>query len=47
MDKLRLNIKANDELQPDLRELIDVLNRLSILPSDSEAKLKIQKWFLK
>jgi ESCRT-I complex subunit VPS28 len=44
MDKLRLNIKANDELQPDLRELIDVLNRLSILPPDSEAKIKIQKW---
>ena len=43
MDKLRLNIKANDELQPDLRELIDVLNRLSILPPNSEAKLKIQK----
>jgi ESCRT-I complex subunit VPS28 len=46
MDKLRLGIKANDELQPDLRELIDVMNRLSILPSDSEAKSKIQKWYI-
>lgn len=45
MDKLRLGIKANDELQPDLRELIDVMNRLSKLPSDFEAKTKIQKWY--
>lgn len=44
MDKLRLGIKANDEIQPDLRELIDVMNRLSILPSNFEGKLKIQKW---
>lgn len=44
MDKLRLGIKANDELQPDLRELIDVMNRLSNLPSDFEGKAKIQKW---
>ena len=45
MDKLRLSIKANDQLQPDLRELIDVMNRLSSLPPDSEAKSKIQKWY--
>ena len=44
MDKLRLGIKANDEIQPDLRELIDVMNRLSVLPSKFEGKLKIQNW---
>ena len=45
IDKLKLGIKANDELQPDVRELIDNMNRLSILPNDFEGKLKIQKWF--
>lgn len=45
MDKLRLGIKANDEIQPDLRELLDVMNRLSKLPSDFEGKLKVQKWY--
>ena len=44
MDKVRLGIKANDELQPDLRELNDVMNRLSILPANFEGKAKIQKW---
>jgi ESCRT-I complex subunit VPS28 len=44
MDKLRLGIKANDELQPDLRELIDVMNRLSTLPPNFEGKAKIKKW---
>ena len=44
MDKVRLGIKANDELQPDLRELNDVMNRLSILPTNFEGKVKTQKW---
>lgn len=44
MDKMRLGIKANDELQPDLRELNDVMNRLSILPANFEGKTKIHKW---
>ncbi|CAF0905249.1 unnamed protein product, partial [Brachionus calyciflorus] len=45
MDKLRLGIKANDEIQPDLRELIDVMNRISSLPADFEGKAKLQKWY--
>lgn len=45
MDKLRLGIKANDELQPDLRALIDAMNRLSKLPADFEGKTKVQKWY--
>ena len=46
MDKLRLGIKANDEIQPDLRELIDVMNRLSMIPSRFEGKQKIQSWYI-
>ena len=45
MDKLFLDIKANDEIQPDLRELIDAMNKLNILPSNFDGKTKIQKWF--
>jgi ESCRT-I complex subunit VPS28 len=44
MDKLKLGIRSNDEIQPDLRELIDLMNRLSILPSNFEGKIKIQNW---
>lgn len=44
MDKLRLEIKAMDELHPDLRDLVDTMNRLSILPSDFEGKPKVAEW---
>lgn len=44
MDKLRLNIKAMDDLQPDLLELNDTMNRLSILPSNFEGKEKVSGW---
>lgn len=44
MDKLRLDIKAMDELQPDLRDLMDTMNRLSILPSNFEGKEKVSTW---
>ncbi len=46
MDKLRLNIKANDELQTDLKDLYDVMIRLSLLSSDFEGKMKVQKWYV-
>ena len=36
MDKLRLEIKAKDELQPDMRDLLDTMNRLSVLPEEFE-----------
>lgn len=45
LDKLKLGIKANDEIQPDLRELIDVMNRLSMIPTRFDGKLKIQSWY--
>jgi len=44
MDKLRLDIKAMDELQPDLRDLMDTMNRLSMLPADFEGKQKVTNW---
>lgn len=47
MDKLRLNMKAVDEIQPDLRELLETMNRLSSLPADYEGREKIEKWLTK
>ncbi|KYN43706.1 Vacuolar protein sorting-associated protein 28 like protein [Trachymyrmex septentrionalis] len=44
MDKLRLEIKAMDQLHPDLRDLMDTMNRLSILPSDFDGKEKVSEW---
>jgi len=44
MDKVRLDLKAMDQLQPDLRDLMDTMNRLSILPGDFEGKGKVQAW---
>ncbi|KAF7268037.1 vacuolar protein sorting 28 [Rhynchophorus ferrugineus] len=44
MDKLRLDIRAMDDLHPELRDLVDTMNRLSILPSDFEGKEKVGGW---
>ncbi|CAL4094037.1 unnamed protein product, partial [Meganyctiphanes norvegica] len=44
MDKLRLGIDANDELQPDLRDLQENMNRLAIIPQDFEGRTKVQEW---
>lgn len=44
MDKLRLEIRAMDEIHPDLRELMETMNRMSILPVDFEGRSKVQKW---
>ncbi|VDK82165.1 unnamed protein product [Dibothriocephalus latus] len=44
LDKLRLEIKATDDLQPDLKELYETLNRLNLLPSDFEGKKKVRSW---
>jgi ESCRT-I complex subunit VPS28 len=45
MDKLRLEIKAMDELQPELRDLVDTMNRLSLIPSDFDGKVKVTTWY--
>ena len=44
MDKLRLEIRANDELQPDLRDLSDTMARLSLIPDGFEGKEKVSQW---
>lgn len=44
MDKLRLEIRAMDDLHPELRDLVDTMNRLSILPGDFEGKQKVAQW---
>ena len=44
MDKLRLEIRATDELQPDLKELLETMNRLNTLPSDFEGTDKVLQW---
>lgn len=44
MDKLKLEIKAMDEIHPDMRELMDTMNRLNLLPSDFEGKIKVNEW---
>ena len=45
MDKLRLNIRANDELQQDIRDLHEVMNRLNLIPADFEGKARVHKWY--
>ncbi len=44
MDKLRLDIRANDELQPDLRDLVETMARLSLIPDGFEGKEKVNQW---
>ncbi|XP_065670442.1 vacuolar protein sorting-associated protein 28 homolog isoform X3 [Hydra vulgaris] len=44
MDKLRLNIHAMDEIQPDLRDLKLTLDRLSVVTEDFEGKIAVEKW---
>jgi len=44
MDKLRLEIRAMDEIQPDLKELMDAMSRLSILSADFDGREKVQTW---
>ncbi|XP_060807278.1 vacuolar protein sorting-associated protein 28 homolog [Amyelois transitella] len=44
MDKLRLEFRAMDMIQPELRDLRDTMDRLLMLPDDFEGKLKVQEW---
>lgn len=44
MDKLRLEIKAMDMIQPELRDLRDTMDRLIMLPEDFEGKQKVEEW---
>lgn len=42
MDKLRLEFRAMDMIQPELRDLRDTMDRLLMLPEDFEGKLKVR-----
>ncbi|XP_071965068.1 vacuolar protein sorting-associated protein 28 homolog [Antedon mediterranea] len=44
MDKLRLDMKAVDEIEPELRELNDTMNRMSSLPDGYDGKEKVANW---
>jgi len=44
LDKLRMDIKSMDELYSDCKDLCDNLYTLSILPSDFEGRVKVEKW---
>lgn len=41
MDKLRLEFRAMDMIQPELRDLRDTMDRLIMLPEDFEGKIKV------
>ncbi|EDO44166.1 predicted protein [Nematostella vectensis] len=45
MDKLRLQIRAVDEVQPDLRDLMDTMATMAILPEDFDGKQKVNMWY--
>ncbi|XP_023228772.1 vacuolar protein sorting-associated protein 28 homolog isoform X2 [Centruroides sculpturatus] len=44
IDKLRLEIRAMDELQPDLKELNETMSRLSLIKEDFEGRVKVTEW---
>jgi len=44
LDKLRMNMISMDELYPDCKDLCENLSTLSILPSDFEGRIKVEKW---
>ncbi len=44
MDKLRLDMKAVDEIEPELRELNETMSRMSSLPSEYTGKDKVNEW---
>ena len=44
MDRLRLEIRAMDELHPDVKELYEIMSRMSSLPAGFEGRIKVKKW---
>lgn len=44
MDRCRLDIRAMDELYPDVKELYEIMSRMSSLPSSFEGSVKVKKW---
>lgn len=46
MDSVKLNMIAVDQIHPLLSDLMQSLNKLSTLPPDFEAKIKIKDWLI-
>jgi len=44
LDKLRLDIMANDQLQPDVKDLLDAMDKMRSLPKDFEGRKAVQQW---
>ena len=44
LDQLKLNIRAVDELFPNVNELFVSINAMSTLPDDHDAKVKVKGW---
>jgi len=44
MNKLELGLKSKDELFTDVLDLSENLSTLSVLPSDFEGRIKVDKW---
>ena len=44
MDQLRLESHAKDELQPNVKNLAESMNRMSTLPADFEGRTKVTTW---
>ena len=45
MDRLRMDIRQMDDIYPEMKDLHDDLNCLTILPPDFEGLVKVEKWF--
>lgn len=44
MDALKLDLRAVDEIQPQLNDLLETLNKIPDLPGDFEGKIKLKEW---
>ena len=44
LDRLRLDIMANDQLQPDVKDLLDAMDKMRSLPKDFEGRKAVQGW---
>lgn len=44
MDRCRLEIRAMDELYPDVKDLYEIMTRMSSLPASFEGMIKVKKW---
>jgi len=46
VDGLQLSLKAVDEIQPHIKDLMECINKISTLPSDHLSRKKVQEWLV-